>query len=450
MALTFKGGIHPPDFKHFSAKKPLETAKRPTEVVVPMGQHIGAPAKPIVAKGDRVLAGQVIGEAAGFVSAPIHSPVSGTVKKIADHAHAMGGKKPAVIITVDEGEDEWQLMEPLTDLDRVEPKTLVERVREAGIVGMGGATFPTSVKLVPPPGNEFDTVILNGAECEPFLTCDHRMMLEKGEEIVKGLEILLKITGAERGIIGIEDNKPDAIAHMRKLTKHTARIEVGSCHVKYPQGAEKQLIKALTGREIPPGELPFAVNVLVQNVATAYAIWDAVINGKPLVERAVTITGPLVKEPKNLWAKVGTPVAELVEQAGGFKKPSGRFIMGGPMMGMAQHQFDLPLTKGTSGLLFLPPAPPKSFIATPCIGCASCVDVCPMNLVPSFAAQFAAAGMLDEAEKYGAGECIECGCCSFVCPAKRHLVQEIKLLKPAILKRRAERAKAKKAAAAAE
>ncbi len=446
MALTFKGGIHPPEFKHFTEDKALVEARRPGLVVIPLAQHIGAPAKPVVGKGDTVKAGQLLGEPGGFVSAAVHSPVAGKVLKIADHPHAMGGVKPAVIIepAEDGGDGEWELMEPIAEPARVEPEKLVERIRAAGIVGMGGATFPTSVKVVPPKGHEFDTIILNGAECEPFLTCDHRLMLERGEKIVRGLEILLQITGARNGVIAIEANKPDAVAHLKELTKDSARISVVKCKVKYPQGAEKQLIKAVTGREVPVGGLPFAVNVLVQNVGTSYAIAEAVYEGKPLVERALTLTGPLVTEPRNLRVKLGTPVSELLEQCGGLKGKAARFIMGGPMMGMAQHRFDLPVTKGTSGLLFLPPPSPEAFTERPCLRCGKCVDICPMNLVPCDAALYSRAGNLDEAERYGAADCIECGSCSFVCPAKRHLVQSIKLLKPSILKRRAERAKAAK------
>ncbi len=447
MPLTFKGGIHPPEFKHLTENKELTPARRPRQVVIPLSQHIGAPAKAVVAKGDTLKAGQLIGEAGGFVSAPVHSPVAGVVKKVADHPHAMGGDKPAVIIEPAElaegSAEEWELLEPIRDLERVEPQKLVERIREAGIVGMGGATFPTSVKLVPPKGFSFDHVILNGAECEPFLTCDHRLMLERGEKIVRGLEILLKITGARVGVIAVEANKPDAVAHLKELTKRSARISVVVCKVKYPQGAEKQLIKAVTGREVPVGGLPFHVNVVVQNVGTAYAVAEAVLDGKPLVERAVTLTGPIVEEPRNLWVKLGTPVGELLEQCGGLSGRAARFIMGGPMMGLAQHRFDLPVAKGTSGLLFLPPPHPEDFVEGPCIRCGKCVDICPMDLVPCDAALYSRAGDLDEAERYGAADCIECGSCSFVCPAKRHLVQSIKLLKPAILKRRAERAKGK-------
>ena len=441
MPLTFSGGVHPPESKHLTCAKPIEPAGRPTEIIVPLSQHIGGPATPVVEKGDEVSAGQMIGEPSGFVSAPVHSPVSGTVKKVADHPHVMGGEKPAVIITPAEGEDSWTLMEPFTDLDRTPVEKLVERIREAGIVGLGGATFPTSVKVVPPKGHSFDTVILNGAECEPFLTCDHQLMLSRGAEIVKGLKILLKITGAQTGVIGIEANKPDAVKHLEELTRHTAHIVVAVCRVKYPQGAEKQLIKSILDREVPVGGLPFQVKVLVQNVGTAYAIWDAVVNGRPLVERAVTVTGPIVAEPRNLWVKVGTPIGEILEQCGGLTDDAARFILGGPMMGLAQHRFDIPVTKGTSGVLFLPPPRPEDFIATPCIRCARCVDVCPMNLVPCEAATFSEAEMLDEAEAYGAGDCIECGSCSYVCPARRHLVQSIKVSKPAVLKRRAERAK---------
>jgi electron transport complex protein RnfC len=440
MPLTFSGGVHPPESKQLTEARPIEPAGRPAEIVVPLSQHIGGPATPVVEKGDAVRAGQMIGEASGFVSAPVHSPVSGTVKKIADHPHGLGGDQPAVVIEP-AAEDDWALMEPFTDLDRTPKERLVERIRDAGLVGMGGAAFPTHVKVVPPKGHSFDTVILNGAECEPFLTCDHRLMLDRGAEIVKGLEILLKITGAQTGFIGIEANKPDAVARLAELTKHSAHVNVAVCRVKYPQGAEKQLIKAITGREVPVGGLPFQVNVLVQNVGTAYAVWDAVVNGRPLVERAVTVTGPIVREPKNLWVKVGTPVGELLERCGGLTDDAARFILGGPMMGLAQHRFDVPVTKGTSGVLFLPPPRPDDFVATPCIRCARCVDSCPMKLVPCEAATFSEAGMLDEAERYGAGDCIECGSCSYVCPARRHLVQSIKVSKPAVLARRAERAK---------
>jgi len=325
MRLTFSGGVHPPESKHLTEARPLEPARRPAEVVLPLSQHIGAPATPVVEKGAAVKAGQLVAEAAGFVSAPVHSPVSGIVKAVGLRPHGLGGDQPAVVIEPAES-DEWELFEPITDLDRTPVERLVERIRDAGLVGMGGAAFPTHVKVVPPKGHAFDTVILNGAECEPFLTCDHRLMLERGEQIVKGLKILLKITGAQYGLIGVEANKPDAVKHLDELTRHAAHINIAVCQVKYPQGAEKQLIKALTGREVPVGGLPFQVKVLVQNVGTAYAIWDAVANGRPLVERAVTLTGPVVKEPKNLWVKVGTPVGGLLEHCGGLDGDAARFI----------------------------------------------------------------------------------------------------------------------------
>ncbi|MDN5312508.1 MAG: H+/Na+-translocating ferredoxin:NAD+ oxidoreductase subunit [Thermoanaerobacteraceae bacterium] len=429
MLKTFRGGIHPPYNKDFTKHKPVERAKLPDRVIIPMSQHVGAPCEPIVKVGDLVKKGQKIGEAKAFVSAPIHASISGKVTAVEPRPHPGGGMVMSVVIESD-GKDELfegiKTPKPLAELTPDEIKNLI---RESGIVGMGGAGFPTQVKLSPPPGKTIDTIIVNGAECEPYLTADHRLMVERPDDVVLGLEAIMKATGVKNGYIAIEENKPDAIEAIRKAIQAKDGIELVELATKYPQGGEKQLINAVTGREVPSGGLPMDVHVIVDNAGTCAAIANAIKTGMPLVERITTVTGTGVNEPKNLLIRVGTPFSEIIEQCGGFKGEVGKVIMGGPMMGLAQSVLDVPAVKGTSGILVLAKNDVNLSEQSPCIRCARCVDACPIHLLPTTLGKFAERGMWTEAEEYHALDCIECGCCAYVCPAHIPLTQLIRLAK---------------------
>lgn len=431
--LTFKKGVHPPHGKHLTEKKPIEEYLPKGDLVFPLSQHIGAPCTALVKKGDRVLVGQKIGEAGGFVSAPIYSSVSGTVKNVEPRMTSMGTKAMSIIV---ENDNLYEAVEKAQerDYEKLSNEEIVSIIKEAGIVGMGGATFPTHVKLTPPKDKTIDSIIINAAECEPYLTCDHRLMLEEGEKIVEGLKIILKLFPQAKGYIGIENNKPDAIAAMNKLTANESRIEVKALKTKYPQGAEKQLIYAVTKREVPSGKLPADVSCIVQNVGTAYQIYKSVVQCEPLIERIVTVTGEAIKEPKNLKVKLGTSVQELIEEAcGGFKEDPVKVISGGPMMGMTISTIEIPVTKGTSGILALT----KDMAVLPdtsnCIRCGKCVEACPMNLLPTKLQSLSQRNELEEFENFHGLDCIECGCCTFVCPAKKNILQSIRVAKRAVL-----------------
>jgi len=432
--LTFKNGVHPPHGKHYSENKAIEEYLPKGDVVIPMSQHIGAPAEPIVKKGDRVLVGQKIGEAKGFISANIHASVSGTVKNVAPVKLFNGVKAMAVIIENDGQYEEIQTEK--RDYTKLSKEEIINIIKEAGIVGMGGATFPTNVKLAPPPDKKIDYIVVNAAECEPYLTCDHRMMLEHTKEIVQGLKVILKIFPNAKAFIGIEDNKMNAIKVMQEAVKNESNIEVKAVKTKYPQGAEKQLIYALTKREVPSGALPADAGCVVQNVDTVYEIYNAVINGKALTSRVVTVTGDAIKEPKNIRFKIGTSVRELVEAAGGFKEEPMKVISGGPMMGIAMYSLDVPATKGTSGVLCLTKEVAEIEEESNCINCGKCVQVCPMDLMPTKIATAAAIKNNDMFNQYNGRDCIECGCCSFICPARRHLLQRIRSGKKAATKKK--------------
>jgi len=431
---TFPGGLHPPDNKEWSAHKAIETCPLPEELVIPLSQHIGAPAEACVAKGDRVKKGQVIGNAKGFVSVPVHASSSGEVVAVEPRPHPSGKALPAVVIRPD-GEDAW--LEGIGGADPADlsAEEIRERIRAAGIVGMGGATFPTHVKLTPPENKPIHTLILNGVECEPYLTADHRLMLEETARLLDGIAILKKVLGVEQALVGIEANKPDAIAVMSKACAGQG-VEVVPLEVKYPQGAEKQLILALTGREVPSGGLPMDVGVVVQNVGTAAAVSDAVRQGLPLIERIATVTGPAVAEPKNLRVRVGTPLSHMVEQCGGLKGEVAKIIMGGPMMGSAQLSLEVPATRGTSGVLLFDAAEVPLRPEGPCIRCGRCVQACPAHILPTTIASYARLDLIAEAEEFGAMDCIECGCCTYTCPATLPLVQAIRYAKGAILAKR--------------
>jgi len=431
---TFPGGVHPHDSKQFSKNCSIEKMPLPTKVVIPLSQHIGAPSKPIVKVGDLVLTGQKISESGGFVSIPMHSSISGKVTKIANFPHPTGTVQTAIEITGD-GEDKWiELADDDNYLD-LSPDEIKKRILEAGVCGMGGAGFPTHVKLSPPPDKPIDTVILNGVECEPFLTADYRIMLEKAEEIIAGLKILMKTVSATKGIIGIENNKPDAIEKMKQLTAGEKNISVVGLKLKYPQGAEKQLIYAATKRKVPnKGGLPMSVKVVVQNVATAIAVYEAVRYKKPLIERVITVTGSIVKNPKNLYARIGTNYSELLSYCDETRENIGKVISGGPMMGFAIPTLNTPMTKGSSGLLIFSEKEARLDIESPCLRCGRCVDVCPMNLVPTMIVKSAKANSWSEAQKYGAMDCIKCGSCAFVCPSSIKLIQWIDIAKIEIAK----------------
>lgn len=422
---TFPGGVHPHDYKHYSKNAAIQKFPLPPKVVIPLSQHIGSPSSPIVKVGDEVLAGQIIAEASGFVSIPQHASISGKVTKIDKFAHPVGTMQMAIEITGD-GNDNWVELVDDADYMNLSIEEMKERISAAGICGMGGAGFPTHVKLSPPKDKPIDTVVLNGVECEPYLTSDYRLMLEGTEDILKGLRIIMKIVGAKKGIIGIEANKPDAIAKMQKLTSSQADLEVVGLKMQYPQGAEKQLIFAATGRKVPSkGGLPMAVGVVVQNVGTAVAIYEAVRYKKPLVERIIAVTGSVVKEPKNLLVRIGTPYSALVDFCGGVSGEIGKVISGGPMMGFAIPNLDAPVTKGSSGLVLFNHTEAKTMEEHTCLRCARCVDVCPMNLIPSMIGAAVKAQNLDMAVKAGLNDCMKCGSCAYVCPAQIRLVQWI-------------------------
>ena len=427
---TFKiGGVHPHDNKQFSAHQPITECPLPKQAIIPLVQHIGAPAQAVVKEGDKVKVGELLAQAGGFVSANICSPVSGTVTKIGDWTDAWGA--PGQAIYIDVQGDEW-----LPEIDRtpelvqactLEPKAIIDKISAAGIVGLGGACFPTQVKLLPPPGKKAEVLIVNGVECEPYLTCDHQLMLEHGEEIIVGIEILKRALGVDRAIIGIENNKKDAIEHMTKLTQTKLGIEVMPLKLKYPQGGEKQLIDACIGRQVPSSALPIEVGAVVDNVATIYAVSEAVQKNKPLISRVMTVTGKNVTKPGNYCVRFGTPIEEVIALAGGVPVDTGKIIGGGPMMGRAMdHIENMPANKRLSGLLFLPEAESIRPEEENCIRCGKCVQACPMGLEPYLLQRMSQLEMWEECEKHDVMDCIDCGCCVFTCPAHRRLLDGIR------------------------
>ena len=422
------GGIHPHE-KKLSADRPIMPVLPSGQVAILLGQHIGAPAKPLVSKGDRVKVGTKIAEPVGVVSAAIHSSVSGRVNKIDAVIDASGYPKPAVFIDV-EG-DEWEegidRSDTLVKECNLTADEIVGKIADAGIVGMGGACFPTHVKLCPPSTCRPECLIVNGVECEPFLTADHQLMLEHAEEIMVGVFILMKAIRVNKAFVGIENNKPDAIRLMKKVAAAYAGIEIVPLQMKYPQGGEKQLIEAIMGRQVPAGALPVSVGAVVQNVSTVFAVYQAVQKNKPLFERVVTVTGDGLSNPSNLCVRMGTPVRQLVETCGGLPEDTCKVICGGPMMGKALVNLDVPVSKGTSGILLMGGQEARRSAVQPCIRCAKCVAVCPMGLEPYLLATVSAHGDFERAENENILSCIECGSCQFTCPSHRPILDYVRL-----------------------
>lgn len=433
--LTFHGGIHTYDGKDLSKDKPIRSVLPKGDLVYPLSQHIGAPAKPIVEKGDRVLTGQKIAEAGGFVSAPIYATVSGTVKAIEPRRVVTGDSVMSIIVENDGlyEEVEYPKVKPLAEMTREE---ILERIREAGVVGMGGAGFPTHVKLSPKEPDKIDYVIVNCAECEPYLTSDYRRMIEEPEKLVGGLKVSLQLFENARGILVVEDNKSDCIEILKKLTKEEPRISVKTLRTKYPQGAERQIIYAVTGRAINSSMLPADAGCVVNNVDTVVAIYHAVCEGRPLMHRIVTVTGDAVADPCNIMVRIGTNYHELIDEAGGFKKEPVKIVSGGPMMGFGIFDLDVPTTKTASALLCLTQDDVSRMEPGPCINCGRCVEACPSRLVPSMLADYAERYDEEAFVSHEGMECVECGCCSYVCPAKRSLTQSIKSMRKIQLAKR--------------
>jgi len=423
-----KGGVHPPENK-ITADAPIKTLPIPEQVIIPISQHIGAPAKPIVEKGDSVKAGQIIAQSQGFVSTNIHSSVSGKVFKVDKMTDTSGYKQTCIIINT-EG-DEWaEGIDTSGNINKeisLSSEEIIAKCVENGIVGMGGATFPSHVKLSIPPGKKCDVLIINGVECEPYLTSDHRVMLERGEEMMVGVKILMKALGVEEALIGIENNKPDAISYLTGLSSDFDGISIHPLKVKYPQGGEKQLIKALINREVPSGGLPIDVGTVVHNVGTALAVYEAVQKNKPLVERVVTVTGKYVSNPGNLLVRIGTPANKLVEDAGGMPDNTGKIINGGPMMGKAINTLDVPVSKGTSGIILFADEEAKRQKINPCIRCGKCISACALGLEPYLLMTLSEKSLFERAENERIMDCMECGSCSYICPANRPLLDYIRL-----------------------
>lgn len=426
---TFKiGGVHPPENK-FAWDRPIEVLPPPGQVSVPLSQHLGVPAVPLVSKGDKVKTGQLIARGEAFISANIHSPVTGTVLKIDDVVDTSGYRKQSVVINV--GPDEWEegidTGSELLKECSMEPGDIIKKINEKGIVGLGGATFPSHVKMMVPKGKKAEVLIINGVECEPYLTADHRLMLEKCEEMLVGIQIQMKALGVNRAIIGIESNKPDVIEKVSGAVKAYPGMEVVPLKVKYPQGAEKQLIKAVINREVPSGKLPIEVGCVVHNVGTAFAVYEAVQKNKPLIERVVTVVGKSLNKSGNFVVRIGTPVSVLIEAAGGLPEDTGKIINGGPMMGKALNDLNVPVTKGTSGILvFTREEAPRKPVQN-CIRCARCLTVCPMGLEPYLLSQLADKKRDEECEQERIMDCMECGSCLYICPSGRPLLDQIRV-----------------------
>jgi electron transport complex protein RnfC len=430
---TFSRGAFLPHYKEFSEDKSITAIPLPKEVVIALHQHTGAPCRALVQPGNEVKAGQRIGESNAFVSAYVHASVDGKVTAVEPRPYFTGTMVESVVIEVDaeQSKPTWQER----DVSKLSVDQIKEAIKDAGIVGMGGAAFPTHVKLSPP--TSIDAFIVNACECEPFLTCDHRIMVEMTDKLLKGARLAQKVVSAPKIIFGVETNKPDAIEALNAKIAGAADIELVALDVKYPQGSEKQLIKAVLNREVPPGKLPLEVGAVVQNVSTCIAIYEACYYNKPLFERVLTVTGDGVARPQNVLAKIGTPIGHIIEHCGGFKGEIGKIIMGGPMTGWAQSSLDMPIVKGTSGILLFSPAMVVETQHKACVRCGKCVDHCPMFLYPNYIGSYAETGRFDQAAEWGAMDCFECGICVYVCPSNRPIVQFVRGAKRQIAAARA-------------
>ena len=422
---SFRGGVHPPEEKKLTDGLSFEIMPPPKQVIIPLSQHLGKQAKPIVKKGSAVSEGTLIAEADGYISSPVYSSVTGTVASLNREPNAGGFSKDAIVINTNEHEVKlcFNSLEP----DKVNPEEIRDRVKLAGIVGQGGAAFPTYVKLTPPKDLKIEMVILNGCECEPYLTRDLRFMLERPDAVIGGLKLIMKALSVTEGWIGIEDNKPEALKLLKKITEKEKNISVIALKTKYPQGAEKMLIKAVTKREVPPGRLPLDVGVVIQNTGTAVAVYDAVVKGEPLLTAAVTVSGKGIKNPKNLIVPVGTSIKDVLDYCGGVTENAVKIIVGGPMMGVAQYDLSAPVMKATSGIVVLTNDEFDIIEETACLKCGKCVEACPLNLMPTRLARYVQIGKYEEAENIGISVCMECGTCAFTCPANIPLVQWLRL-----------------------
>jgi electron transport complex protein RnfC len=434
---TFRHGVHPPEHKELTAAAPIRRMPFPDEVILPVRQHAGKPAVPVVSKGDRVERGDVVAAADGFVSAPVHASATGTVTDVAWWPHPDGTSCPAVRIAVEPHSAQIARVRRVPDWRGLTPEGIVTAVQDAGVVGLGGAAFPTHVKLVPPKGTRVETVLLNGCECEPYLTTDHRVMAEQADRVHLGLRILMRCLGAEKAVVGIERNKPDAVEAMERAKPRDLDVTILPLTVKYPQGAEKMLVKAVTGREVPSGRLPVHVGVLVQNVASAATIAEVFETGMPLVERVVTVTGRGVVRPGNYVVPVGTRLSDVLRACGGLTDDAREIVFGGPMMGVSQARLDVPVTKGTTGIVVLTASEVRADEALPCIRCGRCLDACPVDLNPSLLGQLARAGRYADMEPAHLADCMLCGCCSYACPSRIPLSQLFSVSKGMLRRRKA-------------